>query len=72
LVGEAERNTSFSNGRRVWDDDNIMDLKSISLEDVDWIYLAQDRNEWPTFVNVKSLDKPRKSYLSKKGYITSR
>jgi len=61
LVSKSERNTSFSKHRRRWDDDNKMDLKSVSLEDVDWIYLAKDRNEWRTYVNVKFLDKLRKS-----------
>jgi hypothetical protein len=39
-----------------WDEDNKMDLKSICLEDVDWIYLAKDMNKLWTFVNVKFLD----------------
>jgi hypothetical protein len=27
-----------------WEDDIKMDLREISLEDVDWIYLVQDRD----------------------------
>jgi hypothetical protein len=29
-----------------------MDLKEIGWEGVDWIHLAQDRDQWQAFVNI--------------------
>jgi hypothetical protein len=29
-----------------------MNFKEITLEDVDWIHLAQDRDQWQTVVNT--------------------
>jgi hypothetical protein len=29
------------------------DLKETECEDVDWVYLAQDREKWPVLVKVK-------------------
>jgi cyclopropane fatty-acyl-phospholipid synthase-like methyltransferase len=52
LISKSEIDTYFSRFRRIWDDDNKMGLHSIGLEDVDWIYLAQDRNKWCPFVDV--------------------
>jgi hypothetical protein len=37
--------------RRSWEDNVRMDLKKIG-SDVDWIHLAQDRNQWLTLVNT--------------------
>jgi hypothetical protein len=38
-----------------------MYLKEIGLEGVDWIYMAQDRNQWQVLVNtVMNLLVPRK------------
>jgi hypothetical protein len=41
-------------------EDNIkMDLREIGLRDVDWIYLAQDKDRWRALVNtVMSLQVP--------------
>jgi hypothetical protein len=30
-----------------------MDLREISCKDVDWIYLAQDRDQWQALVNME-------------------
>jgi len=56
VVRKSERNTSFSKCGRRWDDDYKTVLKSMGLEEVDWIYLAQDRDKWRTFMNVKFID----------------
>jgi hypothetical protein len=33
--------------------DNIkMDLREIEWDDVDWIYIAQDRGQWRALVNM--------------------
>jgi hypothetical protein len=38
--------------RRRWDDNNKMDLGEIGFGDVDWIYLARDRDKWRALVNT--------------------
>jgi hypothetical protein len=37
--------------RRRWEDNIRIDLSETGWEDVDWMYLAQDRNQWRTLVN---------------------
>jgi hypothetical protein len=38
-------------GRR-WEDNIKMDLKNTEWEDMDWIYLAQNRDHWWAVMNV--------------------
>jgi hypothetical protein len=38
--------------RRRWEDNIKMDLREIGFGDVDWIYLAQDRDRWRALVNT--------------------
>jgi hypothetical protein len=38
--------------RRRWEDNIRMDLREIGFGDVDWIYLAQDRDGWRALVNT--------------------
>jgi hypothetical protein len=38
--------------RRRWEDNIKMDLKIIGREVVDWIHLAQVRNQWQLLVNT--------------------
>jgi hypothetical protein len=35
-----------------WDDDTRIDLKEIGWEGVDWMHLAQDRDQWRALVNT--------------------
>jgi hypothetical protein len=35
-----------------WEDDNKMDLRKIAWGDMDWIDLAQDRDQWTAIVNT--------------------
>jgi hypothetical protein len=35
-----------------WSDDNKMDLREIGWVGMDWIYLAQDRDQWRALVNT--------------------
>jgi hypothetical protein len=37
-------------GRQV--DNNKMDLREIGLGDMDWIHLAQDKDQWRDLVNM--------------------
>jgi hypothetical protein len=50
---------SFSSGegslgrpRRRWVDDIKIDLREIEWDAMDWIDLAQDRDQWRAFVNT--------------------
>jgi hypothetical protein len=38
--------------RRRWVDNTKMDLGETGWDDMDWINVAQDRNEWRGFVNA--------------------
>jgi hypothetical protein len=48
LVGKTERMRSVGSPRRRWD----IDLKDLGLDNVDWIDLAPDRDQWRTLVNT--------------------
>jgi hypothetical protein len=38
--------------RHRWEDNIRMDLREIGWEYLDWIHLAQDRDQWWTLVNA--------------------
>jgi hypothetical protein len=44
LVGKPER--PLGRLRRRWEDNIKMDLREIGLGSMDWIELAQDRDQW--------------------------
>jgi hypothetical protein len=52
LVGNAEGKRPFGRPRRRWEDGIRMDLREIGLGGVDWIRLAQDRDEWRAVVSA--------------------
>jgi hypothetical protein len=52
FVGKPERKSHLVNHRHRWKDNIKMDLKDIEREVVDRIYLAQNRNQWQTVVNM--------------------
>jgi hypothetical protein len=52
LFGNPERNTSFRTLRCGMEDNINMGFSEISLEDVDWINLAQDRGRLRILVNT--------------------
>jgi hypothetical protein len=52
LVGKPERKRPLGRQRRRWVDNIKIDLKEIGWNGVDWIYLAQDRDQWRTLVNT--------------------
>jgi hypothetical protein len=45
LVRNPEGNRHLGKSRCRWEDNNMMDLREIGLGDMDWIYLAQDRDQ---------------------------
>jgi hypothetical protein len=59
LVGKPEGNRPLGRPRRRWEDNIKMDLQEIGYGGMDWIELAQDRDECRTLVNaVKNLRVP--------------
>jgi hypothetical protein len=52
LVGKPEGKRSLGRPRRRWVDNIKMDLTEIGWYGVDWIELAQDRDQWRALVNT--------------------
>jgi hypothetical protein len=52
LTGKPERKRPLERPRRRWVDNIKMDLSEIGWDGVDWIDLAQDRDQWRAFVNT--------------------
>jgi len=52
LVGKSERRRPFGKPRRRWEDNIRMDIRKIGWEGVDWIHLAQDRDQLLAVVNT--------------------
>jgi hypothetical protein len=52
LVGKPEDKRPRGKPRRRWEDNTRMDLKEIRWDGVDWMHLAQDRDQWRTLVNT--------------------
>jgi hypothetical protein len=50
LVGKSEGKRPLGRPRRRWADNIKMDLKEIEWDGVDWIHLAQDRDQWRAYV----------------------
>jgi hypothetical protein len=52
LVGKPEGKRPLGRPRRRWVDSVKTDLREIGWNDVDWIDLAQDRDQWRALVNT--------------------
>jgi hypothetical protein len=52
FVRKPEGTKSFGRSRRRWADNMRMDIREIRWETVEWILLAQDRDQWQAFVNT--------------------
>jgi hypothetical protein len=52
LVGMLEGRRPLGRPRRRWVDNIKMDLGGIGWDDMDWIDLAQDRDQWRALVNT--------------------
>jgi hypothetical protein len=52
LVGKPEINRPLGRPRRRWVDDIQIDVREIGLDFIDWIDLAQDRDQWRDLVNT--------------------
>jgi hypothetical protein len=51
LVGKPEGRRPLGRPRRRWVDNIKMDLREIGWDDVHWVDLAQDRDQWRALVN---------------------
>jgi hypothetical protein len=52
LVGKREGKRPIGRPRRRWEDNIRMDRREIGWGDMDWIDLAQDRDQWRGLVNT--------------------
>jgi hypothetical protein len=52
LVGKQEGKRPLGRPRRRWVGNIKIDLREIGLDDVDWIELAQDSDQWRALVNT--------------------
>jgi hypothetical protein len=52
LVGKPEGKRSLGRPRRRWVDNIKTHLRGIGWDGMDWINLAQDRDQWKTLVNT--------------------
>jgi hypothetical protein len=52
LVGKPEGKRPLRRPRRKWVGNFKMDLREIGWDGVDWIELAQDRDQWRALVNT--------------------
>jgi hypothetical protein len=52
LVGKPEGKRPLIRPRRRWVDNIKMDIREIRRDDMDWIDLAQDRDQWRALVNA--------------------
>jgi hypothetical protein len=52
LVGKPEEKRPLGRLRRRWKDNINMGLREIGWGGVDWIDLAQDRDQWRALVNI--------------------
>jgi hypothetical protein len=62
LVRKPESKRLLRRPRCKWEDNIRMDLDGIGWEGVDWMHLAEDRDQWWALVNmVVNLQVPEKS-----------
>jgi hypothetical protein len=52
LVGMPKGKRPLGRSRRRWEDNIKMDLREVGWCGVDWIDLAEDRDQWMAFVNT--------------------
>jgi hypothetical protein len=52
LVEKPEGRYYFGKPSRRWEDSIKVNIREIGLEGMNWIYLAQDRDDWRALVNT--------------------
>jgi hypothetical protein len=53
LVGKPEGKRPLERPRSRWVDNIKMDLREVGWDGMDWIVLAQNRDQWSALVNTK-------------------
>jgi hypothetical protein len=51
-MGKPEEKRPLGSPRHRWVDDIEMDLREVEWDDMDWIDVAQDRDQWRALVNT--------------------
>jgi hypothetical protein len=51
-VGKPEGKRSLGRPRRKWANNIKMDLRDMGWDGMDWIHLAQERDQWRALVNT--------------------
>jgi hypothetical protein len=52
-VGTSEGKRPLGRPRRRWEDNITMDFRETGWDGMDWIDLAQDRDQWRALVNTE-------------------
>jgi hypothetical protein len=52
LVGKQEGKRQLGRPRRMWNENIKMDLRELVWRCMDWIDLAEDRDQWRALVNM--------------------
>jgi hypothetical protein len=52
MIGKSEGKRPLERPRHRWEYNIKMDLMEVGWEDLDWIHVAHDRNQWRVFMNV--------------------
>jgi hypothetical protein len=52
LVGKPKGKRPPGKPRHRWEDNAKMDLREIGWGDMNWTYLAQDKDQWKALVNT--------------------
>jgi hypothetical protein len=52
LVGKPERKRPLGRPERRWMNNIKVDLRDTEWDDVDWVGLAEDRDQWRALVNT--------------------
>jgi hypothetical protein len=52
LVGNPEGKRSLGRPRRRWEDNIKTNIREIGFGGIDWIHMAQDREQWRDLVNT--------------------
>jgi hypothetical protein len=52
LVGKSEGKKPLKRPRLKWVDNTKLELREIGCDDIDWIDVAQDRDQWRALVNT--------------------
>jgi hypothetical protein len=55
FVGKPEGKRPLGRPRRRWVDNIKIDLRAIGCDGVDWLDMAQDRDQWRALVNLRVL-----------------